>query len=159
MNGATIFINGESLVSASPETIALYNPANGRHKLAIPAGYFVEPTLFANVDPQTKNGQGEIFGPVLSATNFKDEDGATRLANSTIYGLANQIWTSSLSTGMKLSEAIKAGMISIFTSPPMGETSGGLSVESYGQSGVGLECKLAGLETYLRRQVMSSNYE
>ena len=125
----------------------------GKRMLEETGGYFVEPTLFANVDPQATIAQEEIFGPVLSVTSFKDEDEAIQLANSTAYGLAAHVWTPSLSTGMKLSKGIKAGMISIYAKPPIGEASGALSVEPYGQSGVGVEGGLAGLETFLRRQL------
>ena len=51
-------------------------------------GYFVEPTLFADVDPKATIAQEEIFGPVLAVIPFEDDDDAVRIANDSIYGLS-----------------------------------------------------------------------
>ena len=56
-----------------------------------PSGYYVKPTLFANVTPDMTIAQEEIFGPVLSVIPYADEDDAIRIANGTIYGLAGAV--------------------------------------------------------------------
>src|SRR5262249_18634982 len=56
-------------------------------------GYFVKPTVFANVDTKMTIAQEEIFGPVLSIIPYEDEDDAVRIANDTIYGLAGGVWS------------------------------------------------------------------
>ena len=131
----------------------------GGHRLREGSGgCFVAPTLFANVPMDASIAQEEIFGPVLSCTAFSDVDEAIRLANSTVYGLTSHVWTSSLPTGIKLSQSIRAGTVRVNFVEPTGEGSGAISTEPYGLSGVGVDNGLAGIESYLRRQVVWLNH-
>ena len=59
----------------------------------IEEGFYVEPTVFGDVDPASELGQVEVFGPVLSLLRFSTEEEAVRIANSTPYGLASYVWT------------------------------------------------------------------
>jgi acyl-CoA reductase-like NAD-dependent aldehyde dehydrogenase len=102
--------------------------------------------------------QEEIFAPVLSVMSFKDEADAIRLANSTVYGLVATAWTASLATGMRLSKEIRAGLVTVNSGPPVGEGSQAISIEPYGQSGIGTELGLAGMESYMRRQLVLFNH-
>jgi aldehyde dehydrogenase (NAD+) len=74
-------------------------------------GFFVEPTIFANVDNDMRIAREEIFGPVISVIPFDDIDDVLKLANDTDYGLAGGIWTQSLSTAHTVARAIKAGTV------------------------------------------------
>jgi gamma-glutamyl-gamma-aminobutyraldehyde dehydrogenase len=74
---------------------------------------FVEPTIFDNVDPDAVIAQEEIFGPVLSAIPFDDEDQAIEIANGTIYGLAASIWTDNLSRAHRVARRLRAGTVSV----------------------------------------------
>lgn len=74
-------------------------------------GYWLEPTLFADVRPEMKIAQEEIFGPVLSAIPWRDEAEAVAIANGTIYGLTASIWTEDLSTAMRMARAVKSGYV------------------------------------------------
>lgn len=74
-------------------------------------GYFVEPTIFADVDNRMKIAQEEIFGPVLSVIRAKSAEEAVAIANDTIYGLAAGIWTGDLNTAYRLARDLKAGTI------------------------------------------------
>lgn len=121
-------------------------------------GYFVEPSLFAKVPPSSEIAQEEIFGPLLSVTAFKTVDEAINLANSTQYGLAAYVWTSSLATGMRLSREINAGMVCINNKIPVGEGAVSMATEPYGLSGVGAEYGMEGLRAYMRRQVAWFNH-
>lgn len=145
-----------SYIDAGTQSASLV--CGGGRILQDSGGYFVEPTLFSGVDSQAKIAQEEIFGPVLSVTSFTDTEDAIRLANSTKYGLAAYAWTTNLSTGIRLSKGIHAGMVTINSSAIRGECSASRSVEPYGLSGVGVEHGKAGLETYLRRQVTWFNH-
>jgi acyl-CoA reductase-like NAD-dependent aldehyde dehydrogenase len=121
-------------------------------------GYFVEPTLFRNVKPEDRIAQEEIFGPVLSVISFEDEDDAIRIANGTAYGLAATVWTSQLSTGMTMAKGIRSSVM-INAVPPIGEGPGySVASEPFGQSGLGVEGGIAGMESYLRRQVVWFNH-
>ena len=74
-------------------------------------GYFVKPTIFAEVTPAMKIAQEEIFGPVLAVMRFKDAEEAVRLANDTCYGLAAAVWTNDVKKAHKTARALKAGTV------------------------------------------------
>jgi acyl-CoA reductase-like NAD-dependent aldehyde dehydrogenase len=121
-------------------------------------GFFVEPTLFGNVAPGARIAQDEIFGPVLVVTPFGDEAEAIRIANGTIYGLVAYVWTANLATGMRMAKAIRSSVL-ITAVAPRGEGAGhALSSEPAGQSGLGAESGLAGMESYLRRHLVWFNH-
>jgi acyl-CoA reductase-like NAD-dependent aldehyde dehydrogenase len=130
----------------------------GRRALSDSGGYFVEPTVFRNVSPAARIAQDEIFGPVLSVIPFDDETEAIRIANDTFYGLAAYVWTASLSTGMRMAKGIRSS-VQVNASAPIGEGAGhGASREPFGRSGIGTEGGLAGMESYLCRQLISINH-
>ncbi len=78
-------------------------------------GYFVEPTVFANVKHEMRISQEEIFGPVVSVVKFKDDDEAIRFANGTDYSLAAGIWSKDAGRVHSLAKRIKAGTVWINT--------------------------------------------
>jgi len=130
----------------------------GRRVRQESGGFFVEPTVFRNVLPTARIAQEEIFGPVLSVIPLDVETKTTRIANSTIYGLAAYVWTANLSTGMRMAKAIRS-MVLVNAVAPVGEGPGQAgSWEPTGQSGIGAEGGLAGLESYLRRQLVWFNH-
>lgn len=106
------------------------------------AGFFVPPTVFADVDPFSSLAQQEVFGPVLSIMPFEDEGEAIRLANSTRYGLAGYLYTENLRRAHRVAAALQAGYVSInsFNMLPPSAPFGG-----YRQSGIGREGGLEGL--------------
>ena len=132
--------------------------AGGRRALTETGGYFVEPTLFRNVLPGSRIAQEEVFGPVLAVTAFDDEVEAIRIANGTKYGLGAYVWTASLSTGMKMAKGIRSEVV--INSATSGQEGAGFaaSCEPVGQSGIGTEGGLAGMESYLRRQLVTFNH-
>jgi aldehyde dehydrogenase (NAD+) len=107
------------------------------------SGWFVEPTIFANVDNKMRIAQEEVFGPVLSVITFKDEDEAVAIANDVLYGLAAGVWTSSIKRAIKVSERLQAGTVWVNTyravsymSPFGGYKRSGLGREN-GQEAIG----------------------
>lgn len=75
------------------------------------AGAFFAPTLIADVDPTSEIAQKEVFGPVLVATTFTDEDEAVRIANGTDYALMAAIWTRDISRAHRLAARVEAGQV------------------------------------------------
>ncbi|QDI77855.1 MULTISPECIES: 5-carboxymethyl-2-hydroxymuconate semialdehyde dehydrogenase [Leisingera] len=74
-------------------------------------GWFVRPTLFTHATNDMTIAQEEIFGPVLTAIRFKDEEEALTLANGTQYGLTGYVWTNDLTRALRFTNALEAGMI------------------------------------------------
>ena len=114
-------------------------------------GFFVEPTLLADVHPDATVAQEEIFGPVLCAIPYRDEDDAIRIANNSIYGLSGAIWSSDTERAMSVARKIRTGTLSVngaqwfHVDTPFG---------GYRQSGVGRENGVAGFEEYLETKVI-----
>jgi acyl-CoA reductase-like NAD-dependent aldehyde dehydrogenase len=132
--------------------------AGGHMVMQETGGYFVEPTVFRSVSPEAKIAQEEIFGPVLSIIPFSDEAEAIRIANGTVYGLVAFVWTARLSTGMRMAKALRSSVF-VNAAPLMGEGAGhAASAEPARQSGIGAEGGLAGMENYLRRQLVGFNH-
>ena len=78
-------------------------------------GYFVNPTVFAEVDPQMRIAQEEIFGPVVSIIRFDQEDDLIEKANSVIYGLSAGIWSQDVGRIHRVANALKAGTVWVNT--------------------------------------------
>ncbi|WP_417210434.1 aldehyde dehydrogenase [Antarctobacter sp.] len=78
-------------------------------------GWFVEPTIFADVSNDMRIAREEVFGPVLSIIPFEDEADAIRIANDTIYGLAAGVWTTSMRRAIRMADALKAGTVWVNT--------------------------------------------
>ncbi len=108
-------------------------------------GYYIKPAIFADVKPQMKIAQEEIFGPVLAALKFSDVEEAAAIANSTIYGLVSAVWTRDIQTAHRLAQEIKAGSVWINayncfdSASPFG---------GYKQSGFGREMGRHAIESY-----------
>lgn len=78
-------------------------------------GFFIEPTIFANVSNDMKVAREEIFGPVLSILPFEDEEEAVAIANDTAYGLASGVWSENISRCMRMMRAIDSGVVWVNT--------------------------------------------
>jgi acyl-CoA reductase-like NAD-dependent aldehyde dehydrogenase len=130
----------------------------GHRALQESGGYFVEPTIFSHVAPSARIAQEEIFGPVLSVIPFDDEAEALRIANGTMYGLMAYVWTTSLARAMTMLKGVRSSVV-VNAAAPLGDGAGNApSWEPAGQSGIGVEGGLAGLESYLRRQTIWLNH-
>ncbi len=85
--------------------------AGGGRPEHLPEGNYIAPTVFADVAPDARIFQEEIFGPVVAITPFDTDDEALALANNTKYGLAAYIWTQNLTRAHNFSQNVEAGMV------------------------------------------------
>lgn len=115
-------------------------------------GYFVEPTIFENVDRNARIFQEEIFGPVLCVLPFRDEEDAIAIANDTRFGLAGDVWSRSLTRIMRVSQGVRTGTLWVnrHLNPGPEVPFGG-----YKQSGVGRETGMEGLKEFLQTKHIS----
>jgi aldehyde dehydrogenase (NAD+) len=108
-------------------------------------GFFIEPTIFANVRDDMKIAQEEIFGPVMSIIKFKDINEVIERANNTIYGLAAAVWTQDITKAHTIANSLRAGTVwvncyDVFdAAAPFG---------GFKQSGIGRELGEYGLQQY-----------
>ena len=108
-------------------------------------GYFVQPTVFAGVDPTSTIVREEIFGPVVVATPYKSVDDIAAVANDTTYGLAASIWTNDLSLAHRLTRRLKAGTVWVNTHNVIDPN---LPFGGFKQSGIGRENGSAAIDLY-----------
>ncbi|GAA0456309.1 aldehyde dehydrogenase family protein [Streptomyces sp. NPDC046215] len=125
---------GARLVAGGPEA------PEGREK-----GFYVRPTLFADVTPEMTIAQEEIFGPVLSFMRYADEEEALRIANGTVYGLGGAVWATDESRAVAFARRMETGQVDINGGKynPLAPFGG------HKQSGIGREMGVHGLAEYL----------
>ncbi|WP_248818009.1 aldehyde dehydrogenase family protein [Frankia sp. AgB32] len=118
----------------------------------LPRGYYVEPTIFADVDPDSRIAQEEIFGPVVVIIPFDTDDEAVAIANSTIFGLAGSVASASSERAHAIARRIRSGVVNV---------NGGSYYSSevpfggYKQSGIGREMGTLGFEEYTEVKIIS----
>jgi aldehyde dehydrogenase (NAD+) len=111
-----------------------------------PKGFFVEPTLFADVTNDMRIAREEIFGPVLVIIPFDSDEDAVRIANDSPYGLSGSVVSASLERAVAVARRIRTGTLAINGGSFF---AGDVPFGGYKQSGVGREMGLAGFEEYL----------
>jgi aldehyde dehydrogenase (NAD+) len=108
-------------------------------------GFFVEPTIFTDVDNRMTIAQEEIFGPVLSVIQYENEEEAVRMANDSIYGLGGGVWSRDRERAMNIAKRLRAGTVWINEWHLISEKA---PFGGYKQSGIGREFGLEGLKEY-----------
>jgi betaine-aldehyde dehydrogenase len=130
--------------------------AGGGRPKQFEKGWYVEPTIFYDVDNGAKIAQEEIFGPVMSVIPFKDEAEAIRIANQSPYGLAAAVWTRDIFKAFRVVKALEAGIVWVnhmqptFVEAPWG---------GYKMSGFGRELGHWGVEEYLETKQVFINLD
>jgi len=116
------------------------------------AGYFIAPTVFADVDHTSDLARNEVFGPVLAMMRFSTEDEVVSKANDSGFGLAAYLHTTDASRTLRVAHALEAGTVTANGFPAMAPNT---PFGGYKQSGFGREGGRAGIEEFIRRKSVS----
>ncbi|MGW4499988.1 aldehyde dehydrogenase family protein [Micromonospora sp. NPDC004336] len=113
-------------------------------------GFFVAPTVIADVDPDSALAQEEVFGPVLAVIPFGDDDEAVAIANNSRYGLAGAVWSADDERALRVARRLRTGAVDVNGAPfnPLAPFGG------YKQSGLGRELGRHGLDEFLQTKAI-----
>jgi betaine-aldehyde dehydrogenase len=137
----------EGYIEAGKQAGARIAVGGGR-PAGLDRGWYVDPTLFVDVDNSMVIAQEEIFGPVLSLIPYGDEDEAVRIANDSDYGLSGSVWTGDVDHGVDIARKVRTGTYQVnLLDMEFGAPFGGFK-----SSGVGRELGPEGLEAYLEHK-------
>ena len=124
--------------------------AGGGRPKDLERGWFIEPTVFGNVDNSSTIAQEEIFGPVLSVIPADDERDAVRIANDTIYGLNSSVFTQDVDRAREVAGQLRAGTVGHNGF----KTDFGMAFGGFKQSGIGREGGREGLLPFLETKTV-----
>jgi aldehyde dehydrogenase (NAD+) len=130
--------------------------AGGGRPKGFDRGYYIEPTIFADVDNRSRLAQEEIFGPVLAAIPFDTEEEVLRLANDVNYGLVAGLWTSDVSRAHRMAGQLEAGLVTVNT---FRSTHWMLPYGGYKLSGIGRENGLEALHAFTELKTIVIDFE
>ncbi|MGW0371813.1 aldehyde dehydrogenase [Streptomyces coeruleorubidus] len=140
----------EDYIASGRQEGATINVGGGRPS-SQPKGWYVEPTVFADVESRMRIAQDEIFGPVLVVIPFDDDTDAVRIANDSKYGLSGSVWSSDEDRAMRIARHVRTGSLTIngyrieFAAPFGG----------YKESGIGREFGPEGLSSFLEYKTVN----
>ncbi|GAT10904.1 aldehyde dehydrogenase [Mycolicibacterium novocastrense] len=137
----------ESYIKKGVEEGARLVTGGGRPE-GLDNGWFVEPTVFADVDNSMTIAQEEIFGPVLAVIPYETEEDAIRIANDSVYGLAGSVWTTDNKKALEVASKIRTGTyaVNMYAFDP------GAPFGGYKNSGIGRENGPEGIEAYVEHK-------
>ncbi|MGH3326477.1 MAG: aldehyde dehydrogenase family protein [Streptomycetales bacterium] len=124
----------------------------GGRPATLPRGYYVEPTVFCDVDDAMLIAREEIFGPVMAVLRWRDVDDVVRRANAVSYGLTANVWTRDVSLAHRLAHHLEAGYVSVNGT---GRRPAGTPFGGWKHSGLGKESCLEELLSYTREKTVT----
>lgn len=129
---------------------------DGRRVQGLPeGGFWLQPSVFTGLSPDSPLQHEEIFGPVLTVNRFDSVDEVLAIANRGDYGLAATLWTRDIKHAGDISSRMQVGKVKVMATPVPTEGAGlSQSAEPARQSGFGVEGGLKGMESYMRQQVV-----
>ena len=124
----------------------------GKRPEQLPTGWFLEPTLFTDVDNAMTIAQQEIFGPVLVVIPFEDDDDAVRIANDSQYGLSGGVFSASLERALAVTHRVRTGSVNVNGGSTYGPD---MPFGGYKHSGVGRQNGSYGFDQYLETKAVA----
>jgi betaine-aldehyde dehydrogenase len=124
----------------------------GGRPAGLDTGWFVEPTVFSNVDNKMRIAQEDIFGPVLVVIPYDGDDQAVEIANDSNYGLSGSVWTADNDRGLGIARQVRTGTYMLNGGTPIDFAT---PFGGYKESGVGREFGPEGLESFLEKKSIS----
>jgi aldehyde dehydrogenase (NAD+) len=117
----------------------------GRRPADLDVGFYFEPTILTDVDPDANIAQEEVFGPVLTVLRYRDDDDAVAIANNSRYGLSGAVWGTDVDRAVDIARRIRTGQVSVNGCGPGDAPFGGFKQSGFGREGGGIR----GLHTYM----------
>ncbi len=117
----------------------------GGRPAGLDVGFYFEPTILTEVDPDSAIAQEEVFGPVLSVLRYRDDDDAVAIANNSRYGLSGAVWGADVDRAVGVARRIRTGQIAVNGIGPGEAPFGGFKLSGFGREGGGI----GGLHQYM----------
>ncbi|AFC52760.1 MULTISPECIES: aldehyde dehydrogenase family protein [Mycobacterium] len=117
----------------------------GGRPAGLDIGFYFEPTILSDVEPNSTIAQEEVFGPVLTVLRYRDDDDAVAIANNSQYGLSGAVWGGDVDRAVGVARRIRTGQIAVNGCGPGGAPFGGFKLSGLGREGGGI----GGLHQYM----------
>jgi aldehyde dehydrogenase (NAD+) len=122
----------------------------GGRPAGLDVGFYFEPTILTEVEPDSTIAQEEVFGPVLTVLRYRDDDDAVAIANNSKYGLSGAVWSADVDRAVGVARRIRTGQIAVNGVGPGDAPFGGFKLSGFGREGGGL----GGLHQYMEPQAI-----
>jgi len=110
----------------------------GGRPAGLDVGFYFEPTILTNVDPDSTIAQEEVFGPVLTVLRYRDDDDAVAIANNSRYGLSGAVWGTDVDRAVGVARRVRTGQIAVNGIGPGDAPFGGFKLSGFGREGGGI---------------------
>ncbi len=117
----------------------------GGRPAGLDVGFYFEPTILTDVDPDSTIAQEEVFGPVLTVLRYRDDDDAVAIANNSQYGLSGAVWGGDVDRAVGVARRIRTGQIAVNGIGPGDAPFGGFKLSGFGRESGGI----SGLHQYM----------
>jgi acyl-CoA reductase-like NAD-dependent aldehyde dehydrogenase len=122
----------------------------GGRPAGLDVGFYFDPTILTDVDPDSTIAQEEVFGPVLSVLRYRDDDDAVAIANNSRYGLSGAVWGGDVDRAVGVARRIRTGQVAVNGVGPGDAPFGGFKLSGFGRESGGV----SGLHQYMEMKAI-----